>query len=61
MLHTAQDLSYTTLASVNPEASDWRPAKLEAHAAFSQCGFLCVAVSSLRVGCVESRKTRRFP
>lgn len=56
MLHTAQDLSYTTLASVNPEASDWRPAKLEAHAAFSQCGFF-VRSSLLFTGglCGESQ------
>lgn len=56
MLHAAPFSLYTTLASANSEASDWRPAKLEAHAAFSQCGFF-VRSSLLFTGglCGESQ------
>lgn len=44
MLHTAQDLSYTTLASVNPEASDWRQTGKGAHRLLFARFFVCVAV-----------------
>lgn len=50
MLHTAQDLSYTVLASVNPEdeisSLDW----FKAHTAFSQCGFFVRGASSFTGG-----------
>lgn len=61
MLHTAQDLSYTTLASVNPEASDWRPTGKGAHRLLF-ARFFCVR-SSLpsRADCAGSLRTRRFP
>lgn len=55
-LQTAQDLSYTVLASVNSEASDWHPMVSKAHAAFSQCGFFVRTVSSFTGGlCGESK------
>lgn len=49
-LQTAQDLSYTVLASVNPEdeisSLDW----FKAHTAFSQCGFFVCGASSFTGG-----------
>lgn len=61
MLHTAQDLSYTTLASANSEASDWRPTGKGAHRLLF-ARFFCVR-SSLpsRADCAGSLRTRRFP
>lgn len=55
-LTIAQRPLYSLLASANSEASDWRSAKLEAHAAFSQCGFF-VRSSLLFTGglCGESQ------
>lgn len=41
MLTIAQNLPYTSLASANSEASDWRPTANKAHTAFSLRGFFC--------------------
>lgn len=55
-LTIAQRPLYSFLASANSEASDWRPTWLEAHAAFSLCGFFVrVAVSFTGGLCGESK------
>ena len=56
MLTIAQKLPYTSLASANSEASDWRPTWSKAHTAFSLRGFFVRTVFSFTGGlCGESK------
>lgn len=57
----AQRPLYNYSASVSPEASGWNPIYTGARRLSLCAAFLCVAVSSLWAGRVESRKAHRFP
>lgn len=60
-LHSTPFSSYTSLASANSEASDWRPTYTGAHRLLFARFFYVRSSLPLRADCAGSLRTRRFP